>query len=237
MRKLKWIVLISAAVGFYVLNRFARRWGATDNEVLESFPGDELITNPTVETTHAVTVKAPADAIWPWLVQAGYHRGGWYGDDLTENLFVNYFWRVIVPEEERADFWPSATRILPEFQNLETGDIIPDGPPGTAYFDVEELEPNRHMVLYSNTHLKSLATRFLKNTFLEPYGEFTWAFVMRDEQPGGTRLILRMRADYGPPLLRVLSWPFFMAGEALFTYQILHGIRKRVEGFRLKEEG
>jgi hypothetical protein len=227
---MRWIVLISAAAGFYILNRFARRWGATDNEVLESLPGDELITNPMVETTHAVTVKAPADAIWPWLVQAGYHRGGWYGDELTESFFMKYFWRVIVPEEERADFRPSATRILPELQDLEVGDIIPDGPPGTAYFDVEALEPNRHMVLYSNSHLKSLATRFLKNTFLEPYGEFTWVFVLNEESQTRTRLILRTRANYGPPFLRLLSWPFFLAGEVLFTYQILKGIKGRAEG-------
>lgn len=225
----KSIFFLAAVTGFYMLNRFARRWGATDEEVDETFPGDEIVIKPFVQSTHAVTIFAPAEAVWPWLVQAGYHRGGWYGDDLTENMFVNYFWRVIVPEEERAEFRPSATTILPEFQGLKVGDIVPDGPPGTAFFIVKELKKNSHMVLYSDSHLKSLATRFLKNTFLEPYGEFTWVFILKEEEPGRTRLILRTRANYGPPLLRLLSVPFFLAGEVLFTYQILQGMKGRAE--------
>ena len=230
MRGKKQILLIAGAAGFYMLNRAAQRWGATDEEAQEQLPGDDIVLKPFVETTHAVTISAPPAAVWPWLVQAGYHRGGWYGDDLTESMFMKFFWRVIVPEEERAEFQPSATQILPEFQNLAVGDTVPDGPPGTAYFTVRDMAAEKHLVLYSDSHLSSFATRFLKDTRLEPYGEFTWVFVLKSLGADKTRLILRDRADYGPPLFRLLGWPFFAAAEALFTYQILHGIRKRAEG-------
>jgi hypothetical protein len=82
------------------------RWGATDAEVSRAMPGDDLLPG-SGSATRAVTVAAPPRAIWPWLVQIGYGRAGWYSYDWIDN-----------------DFRPSADRILPEHQALAPGDRI-----------------------------------------------------------------------------------------------------------------
>ena|SRR5438128_728348 len=72
--------LLAAASGALLLRRLGRRWGATDDEVHRPMPADELIPHPMVETTHAITIQAAAAEVWPWLVQTGMDRGGWYSD-------------------------------------------------------------------------------------------------------------------------------------------------------------
>lgn len=83
------------------------------------------IPEPQFAITRAVTIAAPPEAVWPWIVQIGYHRAGWYAHDLFDN-----------------DDIPSAETILPEFQHLEIGQVI--GEEGLA---VRKLEPGRHLVL------------------------------------------------------------------------------------------
>ena len=95
------IWLLGTASGVYLLERLGRRWGATDAEVYQPLPGDTLVPHPMVESAHAVTIQAPAHAIWPWLVQAGYHRGGWY----TEASW--YAWTRATPASP-VPWWPSA---------------------------------------------------------------------------------------------------------------------------------
>jgi hypothetical protein len=229
VRKQIAIGLTMATAGILILNRLGHRWGATDEEIEMSLPGDELLHQPMDRTNHAVTIKAAAEDIWPWLVQTGYHRGGWYSDTKWDRIMDKYIWQVIVPPEERAEWQPSANRILPEFQQIEIGDIIPDGAPGTAFFTVEDLKPNGYLVLHSNSHFRYIGPGFLRDSPLEPYGEFSWVFYLYNYGPNQTRLILRTRARYGPLLIRIISWPLLMLGEYLFPRQILLGIKKRVE--------
>jgi hypothetical protein len=87
------------------------RWGATEEEVASAMPGDELITGAQYVCTRAVTIDAPPEAVWPWLVQVGCLRAGFYANDLLDNLGH-----------------PSARRILPEFQSLEVGQWVPMAP-------------------------------------------------------------------------------------------------------------
>ena len=54
------------------------RWGATEDEVRRPLPGDALVTTPLVAATRAITIAAPPEEVWPWLVQQGYGRAGWY---------------------------------------------------------------------------------------------------------------------------------------------------------------
>ena len=96
-------------------------------------PGDALIANPTEMSMQAVTVNAPPEDIWPWLVQIGYQRGGLYSYDWLDRLF-GFLDR------------PSTTRILPEFQQLAVGDKIPWGPAGTE-LTVGVLEPQGTLAL------------------------------------------------------------------------------------------
>ena len=139
--------LLAAASGAYLLRRLGRRWGASDDEVHRSMPGDELIPHPMIETTHAITVWASASEIWPWLVQMGMDRGGWYSDpEWWDGLAEKVQWSFLADEDMtgyslRAE--PSASRIIEKFQNLKVGDRVLDGPPGTAYFTVAVMEKNR----------------------------------------------------------------------------------------------
>jgi hypothetical protein len=84
------------------------RWGATDDEVTACLPGDDRLTDPDYVATRAVTIAAPPERVWPWLVQVGRGRAGFYSDDLLDNGAV-----------------PSAQEIEPALQRLEIGQWVP----------------------------------------------------------------------------------------------------------------
>jgi hypothetical protein len=106
-------------------------WGATEEEAGRSLPGDELLEDPAVVSTRAITIDAPPSAVWPWLVQMGSGRGGAYTYDWIENLFGLGM--------------HSAERINPEWQNLAVGDVIP-GRESLQGMRVEVLDPERALV-------------------------------------------------------------------------------------------
>lgn len=115
-----------AALYVYVIRPWHLRWQTTPEEAAEPMPGDDLIANPTITLTRSVTIEAPPAAVWPWLVQMGYRRAGWYSYDLFDNDNVHVH------------------RILPEFQDLKVGDIMrTDAESG---FRVEAIEPGRSIV-------------------------------------------------------------------------------------------
>ena len=91
--------------------RWHLRWGATPAEVAASMPGDTRRPEAQFRATRAITIDAPPDAVWPWLVQVGCLRAGWYSNDLLDNLGH-----------------PSATTILPAFEHLEVGQWVPMSP-------------------------------------------------------------------------------------------------------------
>ena len=92
-------------------------------------PGDDLVTRPSVVSNHAITIDARPDQVWPWLVQMGWHRGGWYTARWVDEC--------LFPEN-----WPSACAIMPEFQVLRVGDFVPDGPPALSGADSRSLHSN-----------------------------------------------------------------------------------------------
>lgn len=115
-----------------VVRPWHQTWGATKEEVTARMIGDELIKSPNWIVTRAVVIDAAPTAIWPWLVQMGYQRGGLYSYDWLDQLFG-----VL----DR----PSADTVLPEFQQLEVGDTIPIADdPG---WPVAAIEPKRLLVL------------------------------------------------------------------------------------------
>jgi hypothetical protein len=92
------------------LRRWYLTWGATEDEVAATMPGDELLPAPDILATRAVGVDAPPSAIWPWLAQMGSGRGGAYTYDWIENLLgLNMH---------------SVDEVLPQFQNPEVGDVL-----------------------------------------------------------------------------------------------------------------
>jgi hypothetical protein len=124
----------AAVAGLYavVIRPWHLRWGATDDEASMTLPGDEFVPEPDLDATHAITINAPVAAVWPWLVQIGQNRGGFYSYEWLENL--------VGCQMKNAD------RVIPEFQDLKVGDEIwlhPKAPP----LKVLSVEKERHIVL------------------------------------------------------------------------------------------
>jgi hypothetical protein len=125
------IVLALVVLYWFPLRRWFARGGATPDELTRAMAGDTFIVNPTHMAMSVVTVNAPPEDIWPWLVQMGYQRGGLYSYDWLDRLF-------------RFLDRPSANSILPECQHLAVGDKILLG---REELTVAVLEPCRALVL------------------------------------------------------------------------------------------
>ena len=139
----------AGALATYVLRvrPWHLRWGATDEEVSERLPGDELVEHPNAEATHAITIDAPVAEVWPWLVQIGRDRGGFYSYAWLENMAGCQL--------------KNADRILPEFQRLSVGDTVrlhPQAPP----LPVLICEPPRTLVLGNNMDYPGTWAFYLK---------------------------------------------------------------------------
>ncbi|MEN6411030.1 MAG: hypothetical protein ABFD44_15105 [Anaerolineaceae bacterium] len=219
----------------YLFRRWGQRWGATDTEVDQSLPADELVPHPMVETTHAITIRTRPERVWQWIVQMGYYRGGWYTDTEWWDYLPDRYFRLLVREETRQSGYhhrdePSASRILPEYQDLKVGDVILDGPPGTTFFTVAALETNRLLALYSTTHPCYLFPRSIReNPKLGIAGEFCWNFILQEIDDGHTRLILRTRLNVQPMLFRVFADAFLPMVDWALARKMLTGIKKRAE--------
>jgi hypothetical protein len=128
-----------AALGYFLVYRpLQLRWGATGDEVRRAMPGDDIQPSPIFKATRAITIQARPETIWPWLVQIGYRRAGWYGYDGVDN-----------------DGIPSSTQILPEWQQLKVGDTIPIW--RNIEFPVTEMQSNRALVFTSENGRESMA--------------------------------------------------------------------------------
>ncbi len=114
-----------------LVRRWHLRWGATDEEVAASMPGDEIVPLATFSATRAITIGAPPQDVWPWLVQIGFGKAGFYSYDFFDNAMR-----------------PSAERILPEFQSPQVGDWVPMAKKvsETTAFKIAGFEPNRWLL-------------------------------------------------------------------------------------------
>lgn len=114
-----------------ILRKWHLTWGCEKGEAEMALPGDELVTKMMTDATHAITISKPAKEIWPWLVQIGANRGGFYSYDFLENLAGCNL--------------KSACRIVPEWQNIKQGDTVYLHP--KAPLPVSVLMPNESFVL------------------------------------------------------------------------------------------
>jgi hypothetical protein len=232
MRKLVLVLAALGATGVVVarlLDQWRRTWGISPVEAVKSLPGDELVPNAATSETRGITIEAPASVVWPWLVQMGYGRGGWYSYDQIDMGT------------------PSATTILPELQQLAVGDLLPTHPGGG--FEVKVLDPERALVVYTDT---AMVQRQLEEarasgaeaptlnvqatgaamTAAQP-GEFaaSWAFVLEPLDGDRSRLVERVRAWFGvgeQPWMRY-TLPLMGFGVFVMVRRQLLGIRSRVE--------
>jgi hypothetical protein len=128
-RLLAYLAIVALAVALVLAFRpWQERWGATDEEAARPMPGDELVPSAAFNATRAVTVNGRPEDIWPWIVQMGVGRAGFYAYDLIDGY----------------GRWPSAQRIVPELQHLAVGDTIRLSPLTTT--PVRSIDPYRAMV-------------------------------------------------------------------------------------------
>ena len=204
---------LGAAYSLLLLPRL-RRWGATRDEASRPLPGDELIPRPLYATTHAVTIHAPAEAVFPWLVQIGQNRGGFYTYDALENLF-------------RLDIH-SADRIHPEWQDLRPGrDFVSLDPDETMQLTIVELESPHSFVIRTGAPGGPPA----------PAGDFfkgeiaaSWAFIVEPLTPVSSRLLIRWRACWGETVPAAFARAFLLEPvHFVMEWGMLRGIRARAE--------
>lgn len=193
------------------------------------FPGNSLINTPMVDLRYEIEIRASPQEIWPWIQQVGYHRGGWYIDTWWDKFAQQHFWPRVVPEDARGQYKPPADRILPEHQNIQVGDVIPDGPPETAYYEVVALEPDRLLLLYATTHFNYVAPRFVYRTRFAPRGAFCWAFMIEEIDESDSSLVSWWQAEAWPGAWFSLLKPFLILVDRAHQTQILQGIKRRVE--------
>ena len=190
---------------------------------------------PMVQTTHAMTINAPPQRVWPWLAQAGQGRAGFYADSRFWDRCVDWYYRRLShkqPGKATVGYHVAADdRIVAAWQNPRVGDVIADGPPGTAYYVVRQAEPGKSWVLFTDTHLRYLVpTRLRDNPRLGIFGELSDSCLLTEPEPGKTRVIRRMRMRCGP-------WPFWayvvpivlIWGEAITARNLLRGVKRRAE--------
>ena len=131
------VVDVAVALPLFIVAPFVRRWhqrwGATEAEIDAAMPGDELVPGCQYRCTRAITIDAPPAAVWPWLVQVGFGKAGFYSNDLLDNVGH-----------------PSADVILEESQHPAVGDWIPmfSKVNGTTAFKVAAIEPRSELVWF-----------------------------------------------------------------------------------------
>jgi hypothetical protein len=210
--------MIAVISGVYLL--FVRpwhlMWGATKEEAGRSLPGDALVPHPKLLSTRAVSIQAPAAAVWPWLMQLGVgpERGGFYSYDWLE--------RLIGMDIRTAD------HVVPERPSLQVGDLVPLGPETNLM--VAASEPNSLLVLHSRMHPLTGRDRSQSEAAHGAYIDWTWTWVLEALGEQSTRLILRTRGVYAPrsvlePAMRLLPEPLHFVMER----KMLAGIKARAE--------
>jgi hypothetical protein len=219
---------VVAAAG---VRRLSTRIGVTDAEAFASLPGDDVIRQPMIQWTRGVTVAASAAAIWPWLVQAGHGRAGWYTPRWVDDIMEPTLFRTQITDR------PADDRLHPDLQHLRAGDIVADGPDYAAFFRVLEIQPEQAITYYSVRHpwrghpvdgddpeaLRDLEEQLLARGV---YLEFTWTFALRPETAERTRLLVRTRSIYAPKTLAALT-PVAGLFDATYGVAMLRAIARR----------
>jgi hypothetical protein len=180
-------------------------WGATTEERTAALPGDELVPEPHLVATRAITVHATADAVWPWLAQMGQGRGGLYSYDALENL--------VGCEIHSAD------RIVAEWQQPEVGDEFRLAP--EVALELARLDPGRALVVRGAVPLPGQSA---------PPFDFSWAFVLDRRADGATRLLVRERYRYTRRWTALLVEPV-QPISFVMSEKMLRGVRDRAERF------
>lgn len=209
------LLLGAAGVGSVVAWRqlvtpWHQRWGATDDEVHMPLPGDELVAEPADQATRAISIEAPPEAVWPWIVQIGADRGGFYSYEWLENLFG-------------LDIH-NADAIVPEWQHREVGDLVFADAKGSGGWYVMQVVPDEALVLLVGDVKADRPLR--RDEGLK--WEFLWTFAVRPAHGGMSRLLVRERTGFGSRLTKIAMSPMGVV-SFLMTQKTLREVKARAE--------
>lgn len=207
------VLKASAAVAvLYAARRYFRDWGTTKAEAGSSLPGDRLVHSPVLQATEALSIDAPAEDVWPWLVQMGQDRGGLYSYETLENTLGLHY--------------RNADRVHEEWQHLAEGDVVRLVPQGWLGLDdgiefrVTEVVDGRRIVLFAEPARVGCAA--------------VWSFHLMPRGADRCRLLIRSRLGLRHPgevFLAELLGP----ARAMLTRGMLLGIKRRAENQRQAE--
>jgi hypothetical protein len=159
------LIIVAAVVYVIFIQPWHVRWGTTNEEAERALPGDNIVSELDYQCTRAITIQAPAEKIWPWLLQIGQDRGGFYSYNWIENSIGLDIHNIY--------------HIVPKLQHLEVGDTVMLGP--SAGMTVVVLEPGQ-----------SIVYQLPSDQLMQ---QITWAFILYPLDSKTTRLIIRMRMD------------------------------------------
>ncbi|APE15434.1 hypothetical protein BOH72_09645 [Mycobacterium sp. WY10] len=186
--------------------QFFRNWGTTKDECSMALPGDDLVGQPAVVTTEGVTIERPPDAVWPWLIQTGQDRAGFYAYQKLQTLAgLDYH---------------DADEIHPEWQHLAEGDTVRLAPRGWLglkdgiVVTVARIEAGRSLVL------RTAGSR--------SFWDAVWSLNMVPSGNDHTRLLIRTRVPLRQPGA-VLGAELIAPAKAFITRAILLGVKQRAE--------
>ena len=212
-------VAVAGSAYWFAVRPWWQDWGTDLSEATRLLPGDDVVPDAPVNDTRAITIEAPPSAVWPWLVQMGYGRGGWYSYDVIDMKGA------------------SADCIQPDIRPLAVGDIVPTHPGGG--FEVKAVEPEHALVLYIDTALVRTQAEAARATAVEanPANIAAAGALMDATQPTefaaswAFSLIERFRArfDGGDQPWTKYTLPFMGFGVFVMVRKQMLGIKERVE--------
>ncbi len=201
------------AAGAYALIVRPRmvHWGATEEEFRGPFPGAEIVPGGTRSATMAAEFDAPPSAVWPWLVQMGHDRGGWYSWDVLDN------------------FGRHSTRaVRPEWQEVHVGSRFVAKPDGSEWWEVVALEPERFLCLRMSLDLRG---RPFDPAAGRPrfHTDSTWGFLLKELPGGRTRLVVSGYWSFSPGWLKpILGYTMLEPSHWIMQVRQFANLRKRL---------
>jgi hypothetical protein len=188
------------------------RAGATDAEVNGPYPGADLVPGSRRGATMSATIDAPPDRVWPWLIQMGHDRAGWYSWDRLDNFGA-----------------ASADRIHPEWQATAIGNLFETTPGGNQWFEVAAFEPPRFLALRASFDLRG---RPLTQTPVRPraYTDSVWCFLLNELPGGRTRLVVSGHGIERPrPLGAIIDFFVWEPAHWIMQKRQFTNLKRRTE--------
>jgi hypothetical protein len=210
-RKLVAVCALTAAYAVGVRPALLRR-SATEEEVAGPYPGADLVPGGKRGATMAVTINAPPSRLWPWLVQMGCDRGGWYSWDRLDNGGA-----------------PSAERIHPEWQEIVVGDHLASSPSGNTWFEVAAVEPARFLALRASFDLRG---RPFDPAGPRPrsYTDSVWCFLLQELPDERTRLVVSSYASARPkPVQAIIAFIFWEPAHWIMQMRQFRNLKRCAE--------